>query len=237
MPDDVLLAIRIGFCSAVGLCFCGGMVLDSELDVLRKETEEVFCFFKEGASLRASSAPDTLFISFSFFRAPSESDTKMGMGTFSAPFVTDRTPALAGPDPPTFFFLAAGCSPWEILFVLDREVARELAPPLEELVTAMHCFGGLLLVLVAWGLGNSRLPRTNPGTIRVESTSGMGKGGRTSEEAPVAYAMGEGNSGDKGVSSSSLSDPSPVISESPPPRVERVVDALRTLEPLGIVLI
>ena len=63
----------------------------------------------------------------------------------------------------------------------------------------------------------------------------MGKGGATVEEVPTGYVMG-GKSGDKGVSISSLSDPSPVISESPPPRVERVVDALRQLEVLVIAL-
>ena len=64
----------------------------------------------------------------------------------------------------------------------------------------------------------------------------MGKGGAIVEEVPTGYVMGEGKSGDKGVSISSLSDPSPVISESPPPRVERVVDALRQLEVLVIAL-
>ena len=71
VPDDVLLAIRTGFCGAANLRFGRGMVLGSELDVLRKEMEEIFCFlFEEGASLCASvsiSAPGTFFISFVLF--------------------------------------------------------------------------------------------------------------------------------------------------------------------------
>jgi hypothetical protein len=52
IPEDVLLAIRTGFRGATNLCFGGGMVLDSELDVLRKEVEETFCFLlREGVSL------------------------------------------------------------------------------------------------------------------------------------------------------------------------------------------
>lgn len=115
-PDDVLLGNRIGFRGAANLCFGAGMVLDSELDVLRKEVEEIFCFlFREGAPLCASisaSAPDTPFISFALFRVSSASDTMMrigmGIGTFSAPFAVERTPALVGPEPPMFFFLAIG---------------------------------------------------------------------------------------------------------------------------------
>jgi len=173
------------------------------------------------------------------FRESSGSDTgiRIGIGTFSAPFAASRTLVLLSPDPPTVFFLAAGCNAWGLLPPLERELARESAPPLEELLMAIPWDGGLLLVLVAWVLGNSRFARTFTGTARVGSTSGMRKGGWTSEEASTAYVEGEGKPGDKGVSSSSLSDPSPVISESPPPRVDRVVDALRTLDPLGIVLI
>jgi len=158
------------------------------------------------------------------------------IGTFSAPAAMGREPVLFGPEPLTFFLLGTGCNPWDFLFTLDRELARELAPPLEELVMAMPWFGGLLRMFVEWVLGNSRFPRIFIGIVRVGSTSGMGKGGGAPEEVPVGYMIGEGNSEDKGVLISSLSDPSPVISESPPPRVERVVDSLRTLEPLGIAL-
>ena len=116
------------------------MVLDSELDVLRKEVDEIFCLlFKKGASPRAF---------FSLFGASSESDTRMGMGiemgTFSAPFATGRPLILGGPEPPTFFFLATGCRPCAFPFPLVRELARELAP-LEELVIAMLWTSGLFL--------------------------------------------------------------------------------------------
>ena len=88
-------------------------------------------------------------------------------------------------------------------------------------------------MLVEWVLGNNRVPRTSPSIMKAGSTSGTGKGRETAEEVPAAYVMGEGNSGDRGVSISSLSNPSPVISESPPPTTEEVVDALRKLESLG----
>jgi len=101
----------------------------------------------------------------------------IGIGTFSTPSATGRTAILVGPEPPAFFFLATGCNLWDFPLALDRELAREPAPPLEELVMATHCFSGLLLVLVAGDLGNSRFPRTFVGTVRVGSTSGMGKGG------------------------------------------------------------
>jgi len=232
LPKDVLFAIRIGFWGTANLCFdSGGTVLDWELDILRKEADETFCFLlKEGASLCASASASAPVLP-----ASSESDARMGMGMFSVPLATGRVPALVGPEPPTFFFLATGCSPWAVLFALVRELARELAPPLEELVMAMLWIGGLLLELVEWVLGNSRVPRTF-GTMKAGSTSGTGKGGETAEGGPIAYVTGEGNSGDRGVSISSLSDPPPVMSESPPPRVERVVDALRKLEPLGVAL-
>lgn len=143
--------------------------------------------FKEGASLCVSvsaSAPVPPSIS-SLLRASSESDTKMEMGiemgTFSVPFATGRAPILVGPETPTFFFLAVGCSPWALLVALVRELARELAPPLEELVMAMVCIGGLLLVLVELVLGNSRVPRTFPGIMKAGSTSGTGKGGETAD--------------------------------------------------------
>jgi len=244
IPEDVLFVIRMGFSGAANLCFGGGGIfLDWELDVLRKEVDETLNFLlREGASLCASVSASTLVAPFisSPLRTSSESDTRMGMGietgTFSVPLATGRAPILVSPEPPTFFFLAAGCSPWAFLFALVRGLARELAPPLDELVIAMLWIGGLLLVLVELVLGNSRVPRTFPGTMKAGSTSGMGKGGEIAEEAPTAYVTGEGNSGDKGVSISSRSDPPPVMSESPPPRVERVVDALRKLEPLGVAL-
>jgi len=212
--------------------------LDPEPDVLRKEVDEIFGFLlREGASLGAfasTPAPVISLLSLSLFQVSSESDTGMAIGievgTFSIPFAIERAPVLVEP---TFFFLATGCSPGFFPLALVRELARELAPPLEELVIAMLWIGGLLLVLVEWVLGNSRVPRTFPGIVKVASTSGMGKRGETAEEVPTGYVMGEGNSGDKDISISSLSDPSPVMSESPPPRVERVVDQL---EPLGVAL-
>lgn len=214
-----------------------------KLGTLRKEAEETFCFLFRGESLCVTisrSAQDTSLICFRF-RKSSGSDARMGMGivigTFSSPFAIGRTPGLVNPDPGTFFFLGTGGNPWDLLLPLDRELAREFAPPLEELLMAIPWVGGLLLVLVAWVLGNSRFLRISTGTVRVGSTSGMGNGGWASEEASTGYVTGEGKAGDKGVSSSSLSDASPVISESPPPRVERVVEALRTLDPLGIVII
>lgn len=142
VPEDVLLVIRIGFCGATNLRFGGGMVLDPELVALRKEAEEIFCFlFKEGATLRASVSP----LALDAFRASSESDTRMGIGIFSAPFVMGPTSILVDPGLLAFFLLSTGCRLWDFLLALDRE----LAPPLEELVRAMHCFGGLLLELVA----------------------------------------------------------------------------------------
>jgi hypothetical protein len=244
VPEDVLLAIRIGFCGATGLCLGGGMALDSKLDALRK-VEEIFGFlFKEGASLWvfiSPSASDVALVCFPLSRASSGSDTRMGIGMeigmFSAPFATGREPTLVSPEPPAFLFRATGCNPWDFLLPLDRELPRELAPPLEELVIATLWIGGLFRVLVAWLLGNSRVPRMFLGTRRVGSMSGMGKGGGTSKEVPAGNVTGEGKSGDTGVSISSLSDPSPVLSESPPPRVDRVVDALRPLDPLGTGLI
>ena len=141
-PKDVLLAIWIGFWDAVGLRFCGGAVLDSELDVLRKEVDETFRLLFKGTLLRASfpvAAPVASFISLSLFRASSESDARIGMGIemgpFSVPFEIGRAPILDGPAPPAFFFLATRCSPWAFPFAFVRELAREL-PPLEELVMA-----------------------------------------------------------------------------------------------------
>ena len=194
VPKDVLFAIWIGFWGTVNLCFGSrGIVLDWELDALRKEVDETFSFlFREGASLCASvsaSTPATPFIS-SLLQASSESDTRIEMGieigTFSVPLAMGRAPILVGPEPPVFFFLATGCSPWAFLFALVRELARELAPPLEELVIAMLWIGGLLLELVELVLGNSRVPRTFPGIMKAGSTSGMGKEGETVEEAPAA---------------------------------------------------
>jgi len=55
-PEDVLLATRIG--GTANLCFGGGMDLDSELEVLRRDAEEIFRFlFRTG--------PPTRDISFS----------------------------------------------------------------------------------------------------------------------------------------------------------------------------
>ena len=171
----MLLEIRIGFWGATSLCFGGGLAFGSKLDVLRKEVEEIFCLLlKECGSLCVSfsaSAPVTPLIPFSPFRAPSESDIGMGMGmgieigTFSVPFAAGSTPILVCPNPPMFFFLTTGCNPWDFPLPLVRELARELAPPLEELVIATLWIGGLLLVLVAWLLGKSRFPRTPTGIV------------------------------------------------------------------------
>ena len=118
VPEDVLFAIRMGFSVAANLFFDGGgTFLDWELDVLRKEVDETFNFLlREGASLYASVSaprPVTPFIS-SPLRPSSESETRMGMGidtgTFSVPLATGRAPILVVPEPPTFFFLATGCS-------------------------------------------------------------------------------------------------------------------------------
>ena len=99
----------------------------------------------------------------------------------TVPFVAGRAPILGCPEPSVFFFVASGCNP---RFALVRGLARELSP-LDELVIAMGWIGGLLLMLVEWFLGNSRVPRMFPGIVKLGSTSGIGKGGWTAEEVPA----------------------------------------------------
>ena len=153
-PKDVPFEVRRGFVGTSDLCFGDGGAV--KFDVLRKGA--VFFFLLKNVSLTASistPAPVTPFSS-----SPSESDTRMGLGIeigkFPVAFATGCTTVL---EPPTFFFLATG---WSRAFFLAlvRELARELASPLEEVMTSTLRYGGLLLVFTEWVLGNSRLLRT-----------------------------------------------------------------------------
>ena len=117
----------------------------------------------------------------------------MGIGNamLLAPLAEGRKSIVVGPEPAKLFSLATGCGPWGSPHAPDRKLARELAPPLEELMIAKFYLCDLLLVLAAWVPGYSRFSQTFPDTARVESTSGIGRGG-TAGEVSLGYAMEKG---------------------------------------------